>query len=267
MNKSIYKFQFLILVTALFINSCSSEKPAEKNLSFTDKQLGQMLVVGFRGTEINSESPIVRDIKERNLGGVILYGYDYRTNSSSRNIESPDQLLQLNSALVGYSINPPFISVEHDGSEHSALHNLYPSMENIFAQNSFSDTLEVISNSRRFAQEFMVVGINTNLHPRLDLKTKESSDAALISSDPQKVTEISNLILDEYDTEKLLSVPKYFPGYSVDYNPTDSTDNITSSWSEDFLTPYKNNEPSEQSRFLMLLMQISILPGPVLSLT
>ncbi len=240
MNKSIYKFQFLILVTALFINSCSSEKPAEKNLSFTDKQLGQMLVVGFRGTEINSESPIVRDIKERNLGGVILYSYDYRTNSSNRNIESPDQLLQLNSALVGYSINPPFISVEHDGSEHSALHNLYPSMENIFAQNSFSDTLEVISNSRGFAQEFMVVGINTNLHPRLDLKTKESSNAALISSDPQKVTEISNLILDEYDTEKLLSVPKYFPGYSVDYSPTDSSDNITSSWSKDFLTPYKN---------------------------
>lgn len=172
--------------------------------------------------------------------------------------------------MVGYSINPPFISVEHDGSEHSALHNLYPSMENIIEQNSFSDTLEVINNSRRFAQEFMVVGINTNLHPRLDLKTKESSDAALISSDPQKVTEISNLILDEYDTEKLLSVPKYFPGYSIDYNPTDSTDNISSSWSEDFLTPTKtclNNEPSEQSRFLMLPMQISILSGPELSLT
>lgn len=170
MNKPIYKFQFLILVTALFINSCSSEKPTEKTTSFTDKQLGQMLVVGFRGTEINAESPIVRDIKERNLGGVILYSYDYLTNSYNRNIESPDQLLQLNSALVGYSINPPFISVEHDGSEHSALHNLYPSMENIYEQNSFSDTLEVINNSRRFAQEFMVVGINTNLHPRLDLK-------------------------------------------------------------------------------------------------
>ncbi|MBO6620322.1 MAG: glycoside hydrolase family 3 protein [Balneola sp.] len=240
MNKSIYKFQFLILVTVLFINSCSPEEPAEKKPSFTDKQLGQMLVVGFRGTEINSESPIVRDIKERNLGGVILYSYDYLANSYNRNIDSPDQLLQLNSALVGYSLNPPFISVEHDGSEYSALHNLYPSMENIFEQNSFSDTLKVINNSRRFAQEFMVVGINTNLHPRLDLKTKESSDAPLISSDPQKVTEISNLILDEYDTEKLLSVPKYFPGYTVDYNPTDSTDNITSSWSEDFLTPYKN---------------------------
>ncbi len=240
MNKSIYKFQFLILVTALFISSCSSEEPVDKKPSFTYKQIGQMLVVGFRGTEIDSESPIVRDIKERNLGGVILYSYDYLTHSYKRNIESPDQLLQLNSALVGYSINPPFISVEHDGSEHSALHNLYPDIENIFKQNSFSDTLKLRNNSRRFAQEFMVVGINTNLHPRLDLKTKESSTAALISSDPQKVTEISNLILDEYDTEKLLSVPKYFPGYSSDYHPTDSSDNVSEVWSERFLAPYKN---------------------------
>ncbi|MEQ9091692.1 MAG: glycoside hydrolase family 3 N-terminal domain-containing protein [Balneola sp.] len=240
MNKSTYKFHFLVLFTALFINSCSSEEPAEKSLSFTDKQLGQMLVVGFRGTEIDSESPIVRDIKERNLGGVILYSYDYLKHSYKRNIESPDQLLQLNSALVGYSINPPFISVEHDGNEHSALHNLYPDIENIFKQNSFSDTLKVINNSRRFAQEFMVVGINTNLHPRLDLKTEESSNAALISSDPQKVTEISNLILDEYDTEKLLSVPKYFPGYSSDYHSTDSSDNVSEVWSEQFLAPYKN---------------------------
>ncbi|XWN36050.1 MAG: glycoside hydrolase family 3 N-terminal domain-containing protein [Balneola sp.] len=240
MNKSIYIFQLIILATAFFISSCSSEKPVEKTISFTDKELGQMLVVGFRGTEINSKSPIVQDIKERNLGGVILYNYDYQTKSYNKNIESPDQLLQLNSALVGYSINPPFISVEHDGSEYSALHSLYPSMENIFEQNSFSDTLKVINNSRRFAQEFMVVGINTNMHPVLDLKNQNSSNRALFSSDPKKVTEIANIILDEYDTEKLLSVPKYFPGYSAEYAPADSADNITSIWSDDFLTPYIN---------------------------
>lgn len=240
MNKPIYKFQLLILATAFFINSCGSEKPAEKTILFTDKELGQMLVVGFRGTEINSESSIVQDIKERNLGGVILYSYDHLTNSYNRNIESADQLLQLNSALVGYSVNPPFISVENDGNEHSALHSLYPSMNNIFKDNLLSDTVEIRNNSREFAQEFMVVGINTNMHPVLDLKTQNSPTRALISSDSKKVTEIANIILDEYDTEKLLSVPKYFPGYSADYDPADSADNITSIWSDDFLAPYRS---------------------------
>lgn len=240
MNKSIYIFQFIILATAFFISSCSSEKPAEKTISFTDKELGQMLVVGFRGTEINSKSPIVRDIKERNLGGVILYSYDHLNESYVRNIESADQLLQLNSALVGYSVNPPFISVENDGNEHSALHSLYPSMKNIFKDNLLSDTVEIRNNSREFAQEFMVVGINTNMHPVLDLKTQNSPTRALISSDSKKVTEIANIILDEYDTEKLLSVPKYFPGYSAEYAPADSADNITSIWSDDFLAPYRS---------------------------
>ena len=240
MNKYSIKSRYIIILIALVISSCSNEKPAEEAPAFSDKQLGQMLVIGFRGTEINSESPIVQDIKQRNIGGVILYSHDHIKKEGPRNIESADQLLQLNSALVGYSINPPIISVEHDGSEHSALHNLYPDIENIFRQNSFSDTLKVRNNSRRFAQEFMVVGINTNLHPRLDLKTQETSSNELVSSNPQKVTEITNIILDEYDTEKLLSVPKYFPGYSVNYSVTDSTDTITKTWTHDFLTPYKN---------------------------
>jgi beta-N-acetylhexosaminidase len=37
----------------------------------------------------------------------------------------------------------------------------------------------------------------------------------------------------------MFSVPKYFPGYSSDYHPTDSVNNVTNVWSEDFLKPYK----------------------------
>lgn len=232
----------LALIITVFIGACNADTSKKKTLTFTDKQLGQMLVIGFRGTEVHSDSSIVQDIKQRNIGGVILYDFDYATKKWSRNIKDPDQLLKLNSALVGYSINPPIIAVGNDGSVHSPLYNMYPNLSNIFSDTHFSDTIKVRVYARNFAQEFMVVGLNTNLHPRLDLKTssENAQSLGLISSDPKKVTALSNIILDEYDTEKLLSVPKYFPGYSVSYHPTDSIDNTTDSWSKDFLIPYQD---------------------------
>lgn len=232
----------LILFLAVFLGACNTGNSKKEELSFTDKQLGQMLVVGFRGTDVNKESLIVQDIKQRNLGGVILYDLDYITKEWGRNIKDPDQLLKLNSALVGYSITPPIIAVENDGSANSPLYNMYPNLSNIFSDTHLSDSIKVRQYARNFAQEFMVVGLNTNLHPRLDLKTptKNARNPQLISSDPEKIIEISSIILDEYDTEKLLSVPKYFPGYSADYQPTDSTDNTTASWSKHSLIPYQN---------------------------
>ncbi len=239
-NKKILAPIFLFALAIL--PSCTEKTPEEKPVTFTDKQIGQMVVVGFRGTEINSESPVVKDIKQRNIGGVILYDYDYTTGEPGKNIDNPDQLLKLNSALVGYSSTPPIISVEHDGSNRSALSNMYPEMENIFSGSSLSDSAKVKDYAMMYAQEFMVVGINTNFHPRLDLKTPQDNNKAaqnIISSDAEEVTAIASLILKEYDTEKLLSVPKYFPGYSAGYLPTDTSDTIDGAWDEENLTPYK----------------------------
>ncbi|MEZ5671177.1 MAG: hypothetical protein R3E08_01895 [Thiotrichaceae bacterium] len=37
-----------------------------------DQQIGQMLLVGFRGFEIDANHPIVQDIQQRHIGGVLL---------------------------------------------------------------------------------------------------------------------------------------------------------------------------------------------------
>ena len=40
------------------------------------QQIGQMLMIGFRGITVHADSPIVRDIVERHIGGVVIYDYD-----------------------------------------------------------------------------------------------------------------------------------------------------------------------------------------------
>ena len=228
----------LLLSTAI---GCNKSSPHPEEI-IDSKRLGQMILIGFRVTEIDGNHPIVRDLRELNIGGVVLYDYDRELGTFGRNIESQDQLLQLSSDLISNASTPPIIAVHQDGGIESPLNKLYPTAISPFSKTLFSDSTTTISYSRSFAQEFMVLGLNTNFNPRLDLKTpsNKAPTPGIISSDPEIVIQQANYILNEYDKEHLFSVPKYFPGYSSDYHPADSTNNITDVWSEDFLKPYQS---------------------------
>ena len=53
------------------------------------QQIGQMLIAGFKGLEIKQGDPIVRDIQEFNIGGVILYDEEVSDpNEKWRNIQT-----------------------------------------------------------------------------------------------------------------------------------------------------------------------------------
>ena len=64
-----------------------------------DVMIGQMLMIGFRGLEVDDEHFIVRDIRERHLGGVVLFDYDVPTQSPVRNVQSPAQVKALVASL------------------------------------------------------------------------------------------------------------------------------------------------------------------------
>ncbi|MEO1021200.1 MAG: glycoside hydrolase family 3 N-terminal domain-containing protein [Bacteroidota bacterium] len=216
--------------------SCT-KTPETYHTPFTDQELGQLLVIGFRGTELDKEHPVINDLKEWNIGGVILYDYDYLTREPNRNITSPDQLLKMAGALISNSPVPPIIAVKQNGGQDSPLKHAYgfPSTKepSYFGMHSEPDTVQ--KYVRNLAQEFLVVGVNTNMHPRVDL----GSQTALFGNTPEMVVEAMNGILDEYDQEGIFSVPGYFPGYSPGYTSSDENDDITNQWSSDYLSPYE----------------------------
>ncbi len=53
-----------------FCSGCSRPPVAERALS---GKIGQILIVGFRGEEVDENSPVVRDLQEFYLGGVVLF--------------------------------------------------------------------------------------------------------------------------------------------------------------------------------------------------
>ena len=239
--------QLLLIATLLLSCSEKSDDDKESKTAFTDRELGQLLVIGFRGTEINPESDITKNIKDLNLGGVILFDHDAESDTYGRNIESDDQLLKLASSLVAYSSNPPFISIDQEGGQVSRLK---PNMG--FPKTVSAQYLGELDNedstrfyARQTAQEFMVVGVNTNFAPVVDVNANPNNPLIgkrerSYSSDPEKVAEHAGYVIDEFDVEGILTVLKHFPGYgSSNSGSRLEISDVTDTWSSDELIPYK----------------------------
>ena len=241
-----YKISLIVLLTAML--ACAS-KPVEEQpqTKYTNQELGQLLVVGFRGTEINSESKIVKDIKEYNLGGVVLFDFDIESGEYGRNIIDANQLLKLSSALVAYSQTPPIIAIDQEGGRVSRLKETYGFPKTRSAQ--YLGTLDNEDSTRYYAkttaQEFMVVGVNTNFAPVVDVNLNPSNPVIgnyerSFSKETDKVVKHVGYVLDEFDKEGILSVLKHFPGHGSSTKDSHlGVTDVTNIWDESELLPYK----------------------------
>ena len=250
---------FLALVLFWGCAAQSKQDAPESSTKYTDKDLGQLIVVGFRGSELNSESEIVKQIKELNLGGFVLFDYDVETKTYGRNITDPNQLLKLSSALVAYSSSPPFIAIDQEGGQVSRLKPRYGFPKSVTAEylGDLDNEDSTRYYARKFAQEFMVVGVNTNFAPVVDVNTNPDNPVIAaygrsFSSDPDEVVEHVNYVLDEFDKEGLLSVLKHFPGHgsSSEDSHLGVTD-VTNSWNPIELEPYKQLFATRQINAVM----------------
>lgn len=237
-----------LLVYTLLISCAAKPSEEKKETAFTDKELGQLLVLGFRGTEVTSDSDIVQDMKNLNIGGVVLFDYDLESKSFGRNIESADQLLKLASSLVAYSSTPPIIAIDQEGGKVSRLKERYG-----FPKTASAEYLGSLDNedstrhyARTIAQEFMVVGVNTNFAPVVDVNTNPENPVIAnyersYSSNPEKVAEHAGYVLDEFGVEGILSVLKHFPGHGSSTSDSHlGVTDVTDTWHPDELIPYKN---------------------------
>ena len=82
-----------------------------------ESQIGQMLMVGFRGTSADTGDSIVRDIEAYGVGSVVLFDYDVLLGETGRNIESLDQVKGLVGRLQQRAERPLLICVDQEGGQ------------------------------------------------------------------------------------------------------------------------------------------------------
>lgn len=246
-NKSVRSFfpHVLLLLALLCFPACLAEASSGEDL---ERQIGQMLMVGFRGLGVDASSPIVQDIRQGRIGGVILFDYDVALKSPVRNVASPEQLKRLVADLQAVDKELPlFLAIDQEGGRVNRLKEKYgfpPTVSQgwLGQQNDLALTARY---AQQTAHTLASLGINMNLAPVVDVNVNPDNPVIgklerSFSSDSRTVASHAVEVIIAHQLEGVLTALKHFPGHGS--STADShlgfTD-VTQTWSGVELEPYR----------------------------
>ena len=184
-----------------------------------EEMIGQMLMLGFRGTELTADNPIVADIRDRHAGGVVLFSRDVPTGGP-RNIESPTQVAALTSALQEASGGRLLIAVDQEGGQVARLgpEHGFPATRSAEELGQIDDLSVTSAAAGGIADTVVAAGFNVNLAPVVDLNTNPSNPIIgaidrSFGADPALVARHAAAFIDAHHERGLLTALKHFPGH------------------------------------------------------
>lgn len=254
-RKLVNIFKKLVLILAIITVSCNSAPKSDKDQqqhSLTSvslkEQIGAMLMIGFRGADMDSSEHIERDLKDYHIGGVVLYSVDLPSGRKlSRNIQSPTQLKALNQDLQRTTQTTLLIGIDQEGGIVSRLTPKrgfpprVPSAQYLGTLNNLDSTRHY---ARLTAQLLKDMGINFNFAPVVDVNVNPACPVIggierSYSDKAQLVGQHAQAVIEAQREAGILSSLKHFPGHGS--AKTDShlgfTD-VTDTWTEMELIPY-----------------------------
>jgi len=200
-----------------------------------EEKIGQMLVVGFHGTE--APPHIIQWLKEGRIGGVILF---------ARNITTPKQVHELTQSLHQAAHHPILIAIDQEGGTVARLREGYTESPGAMALGAADDPELTEKVSSILATELRALGVNWNLAPAIDIThniDNPSVGTRSIGSDPQHVARHAKAQITGYQTTGVAATAKHYPGKAN--TPVDPhvelpviTGDLEEMWNTD-LVPFK----------------------------
>ncbi|WP_272700447.1 glycoside hydrolase family 3 N-terminal domain-containing protein [Desulfovibrio sp. Fe33] len=223
-----------------------------------DVMIGQMLMAGFRGFTVNEDSAVIRDIRDRGLGGVILFDRDVLLGSGRRNIRSKEQVAKLIRDLQSHAEIPLFVAVDQEGGNVQRLKRGYgfletPSAADICAAGEFN----VRTAGYMVGSTLASVGFNLDFAPVVDVNVNPDSPAIgglgrSFSGDPRQAAFCARVFMEELHRAGVLSCLKHFPGHgSAGSDSHAGLTDVTGTWSEAELIPYRELIGSGKTDMIM----------------
>ncbi|MEO2186484.1 MAG: glycoside hydrolase family 3 N-terminal domain-containing protein [bacterium] len=209
--------------------------------------IGQMIMVGLRGTSPDDAKYFFRSLNGLTIGGVILYDQNVTTSPpSSHNILSPEQVKDFNEALQSFSPTPLLIGIDEEGGQVNRLKEKYgfPQSNSWAKLGLLNDIVETQSCATRMASTLSKYGFNLNFAPVLDLSVNPDGFIAkkerCFSNDPKNIAIHSEIFMKAHLDENVVPVCKHFPGQgSAGGDTHEGMADVTETWSETELIPYQ----------------------------
>ncbi|MBI3296199.1 MAG: glycoside hydrolase family 3 [Deltaproteobacteria bacterium] len=209
------------------------------------EMIGQMVVIGFRGYEIAPGSVVAEDIVRRNIGGVVLFDKDLST-SSSRNIQSPEQVVRLSAQAKSLSQSSLWVSIDHEGGYVCRLKEKFGFPKTMTALKMAAlGPEDFVGAADRMVDTLVKSGINLNFAPDVDVNVNPENPIIgkwerSFSSDPDVVEERSDVFIKRHRLQKVLTALKHFPGHGSSKGDSHlGMVDITDTWQEYELNPFE----------------------------
>jgi beta-N-acetylhexosaminidase len=185
--------------------------------------LGELLLIGFRGTEVPGNEEVRRLVCDVKVGGLILFERDARTGEP-RNITSPEQVRRLTTDLQALARRcagrPLLIAADNEGGLVMRLSARvgYPPAPSPRELGAADDVAATEREARRIGASLREAGINWNLAPVVDVAVNPLNPAVVtlgrtFSADPARVTAHARAFVQGMRGEGVLSTLKHFPGH------------------------------------------------------
>lgn len=231
------------------------------------QQIGQMLIMGFDGTDINETSPVWQWLLTDGLGGVLLFDFDLAQNRPGKNISSQQQVSQLTQQLKACSSRhnelPLFIAIDYEGGAVDRLKHipgcpktLTPAHLAQLPDNELTEQCQIMANSLRS------LGFNLNFAPVLDLSLNK--DAGIIgklqrsfSDNPVEVARVAHRFVQIFDDYGIACCYKHFPGHGSAVGDThEGFVDVTTSFHNKELEPYASLFRQDQPAAMIMTAHV-----------
>ncbi len=257
MNKKIFAIFLGLIILILAIISLLNKE--EVQAPTIDEKIGEMLILGFRGLEVNDSSKIIQDINKYNIGGIIVFDYDVPSKTWSRNIESPEQTKKLVSDIKSLTNENLFIAVDSEGGYVNRLKTRYGfiNIESALKMGE-GEASETFTQVSQLGAELKDLGFNLNFAPVVDVNINPDNPVIgylerSFSDDPIKVYEHASSFIDAMHEYNITTAIKHFPGHgsSQDDSHLGLVD-VTSTYNKEIeLLPYKELIASNKLDMIM----------------
>ena len=212
-----------------------------------EQKIGQMLLLGFRGTELDDSNPIYEDIEKGYTGGVIFFDYDAELGVHDRNVKSPEQTQKIIGDMQQIASVPLFVSVDQEGGKVNRLKPDYgfPRTRSHWELGLRDDPDFTRQESSIIAKTLKDLGFNLNFAPCVDLALNKENPIIhgmerAFSEDPELVIKHARSYISAHNAQGVMTACKHFPGHGSSEADTHlGMVDVTETWQEFETTPYK----------------------------
>lgn len=209
-----------ILALPLLLLGCATVRPVDPSLV---DRLGDLLLVGFGGTEVQGNDELRHLLCDLKVGGVILFERDTATELP-RNVASLEQVTRLSRDLQTLARRcagrPLLIAVDAEGGTVMRLSpraGFSPTLGH-GELGELDDLALTELEARRIGSMLREAGINWNLAPVVDIalnpfNTVVGEAGRAFSADAERVTTHARVYLRGMRAAGLLTTLKHFPGH------------------------------------------------------